>query len=133
MNDVKIEPCPMLGCASVMCLDYCCDKGRKYDFWIECACGYRTSRCLSEPQAIAAHNAFCALVEKGRTADEHMKRFVTNQKLLTDTIDYLATAVRLLEILHKGLNSPDSPAARFDAADFLALDAITKIREQGRK
>lgn len=77
MNDepkAEIAPCPMPGCGGE------CRKqhtlGTLSIWWVECRkCDYQSRVCDTEVEAIAAHNALCADVQRGREAAEMRAKY----------------------------------------------------------
>jgi hypothetical protein len=66
-REQEIAPCPMRGCGGE------CRKqhtlGTLSIWWVECRkCDYQSRVCDTEVEAIAAHNALCADVKRGRDA-----------------------------------------------------------------
>lgn len=131
MNEVKIAPCPMPGCGGKCTLSY---KPGKY--WIDCmnleSCTYSSGIRKTGSAAIAAHNALCADIEKGRRYDTYMEQVEYSLMVLEQGLkkkgQHLVEAVRLLDMIMSGSDSLLSGRAK--VTTFLALDDIKTILKQ---
>ena len=127
-----ISACPMMGCDACRCDLFPFDKGgfpRRY-YVACCWCEFRSPLKNTEPEAIAAHNALCDLIDKGRRYELVAAELQTVRYQRDKKAEHLDTAVRLLEERHRG---PCDNKFWEGVTNFLALPAIAAIIDKQKE